>query len=82
MLITDFSFEAFDSAYHALEGLDGFLGVLAGVLSILCELVRRCLDGAKFAFYVLLGGTKDLAVVLVRNLRMAGSRRGSKEEGE
>jgi hypothetical protein len=71
MLGTDFSFEALDSAYHALEGFDGFLGILAGVLSILCELVGRCLNGAKLALYVLLGGTKDFAVVLVRNLRMA-----------
>jgi hypothetical protein len=65
--VTDFSFEAFDSAYHALEGFDGFLGVLARILSIFCELVRRCLNGAELALYVLLGGTKDFAVVLVRN---------------
>jgi hypothetical protein len=64
---TDFSFEAFDSAYHALEGFDGLLGVLARILSIFCELVRRCLNGAELALYVLLGGTKDFAVVLVRN---------------
>lgn len=80
MLSTDFSFEAFDSAYHALEGFDGFLGVLTGVVSILFELVRRSLNGAKLALYVLLSGTKDLAVVLVRNLIMTRSRPRNREK--
>ena len=70
---TDFSFEAFDSAYHALEGFDDFLGVLARILGILGQVVRGCLDGTKLALYVLLGGTKDLAVVLIWNL-VAGLR--------
>jgi hypothetical protein len=65
---TDFSFEAFDSAYHALEGLDGFLGVLARIMGIFGQVVRGCLDGGKLALYVFLSGTKDLAVVLIRNL--------------
>ena len=65
---TDFSFEAFDSAYHALEGFDGFLGVLARIMGIFGQVVRGCLDGAKLALYVFLGGTKDLAVVLIWNL--------------
>ena len=83
MLGTDFSFEAFDSAYHALEGFDGILGILAEVLSTLCQLIRRCLNCAKLALYVLLGGTKDFAIVLVRNLMMAWSRpRNGDEEKE
>jgi hypothetical protein len=65
---TDFSFEAFDSAYHALEGFNGILRFLTRVWSIFFQLVRRCLNGGEFALYVLLGGTKDFAVVLVRNL--------------
>jgi hypothetical protein len=65
---TDFSFEAFDSAYHALEGFDGFLGVLARILSILGQVVRGCLNSAKLALDVLLGGTKDLAVVFIWHL--------------
>jgi hypothetical protein len=65
---TDLSFEAFDSAYHALEGFDGFLGVLARIVGIFGQVVRGCLNGAKLALYVFLGGTKDLAVVLIRNL--------------
>ena len=65
---TDFSFEAFGSAYHALEGFDGFLGVLARILDIFGQVVRGCLDGTKLALYILLGGTKDLAVVLIWNL--------------
>jgi len=70
---TDFSFEAFDSAYHALEGFDGFLGVLARILGILGQVVRGRLDGAELALYVLLGGTKDLTIVLIWNL-MVGLR--------
>lgn len=66
---TDFSFETFDSAYHALERFDSLLWIFAGVISILCKVVRGCLYGPKFTLYVLLSGTEDLAVVLIRNLR-------------
>lgn len=40
-MYTDFSLEAFDSAYHDLKGLDSFLGILAGVLGISCKVVGR-----------------------------------------
>lgn len=62
---TDFSLEALDSAYHALEGFDGFRGLLAIILSIFCKFVGGGLNGTELALYVLLGGSKDLAVVLV-----------------
>ena len=65
---TDFSFEALDSAYHALERFDGFLGILARILGILGQVVRGCLNSTKLALDVLLGGTKDLAVVFIWHL--------------
>jgi hypothetical protein len=68
-LCTNFSFETFDSAYHALKGFDSLLWILAGVVSILREVVRDCLYGPKFALYVLLSGTEDLAVILIWNLK-------------
>jgi len=65
---TNFSFETFDSAYHALKRFDSLPGILAGVVSILCKVVRGCLYGAKFALNILLSGAEDLAVILVWNL--------------
>jgi hypothetical protein len=66
---TDFSFETFDSAYHALERFDSLLWILAGVVSIICKVVRDRLYDPKFTLYILLSGTEDLAVVLIWNLR-------------
>jgi hypothetical protein len=51
---TDFSFETFDSAYHALERFDSFLWILAGVVGIICKVVRDRLYNAKFTFDILL----------------------------
>jgi hypothetical protein len=51
---TDFSFETFDFAYHALEGFDSFLWIFAGAGSITCEVVRDCLYNTEFTFYILL----------------------------
>jgi hypothetical protein len=41
---------------------------LAGIVSILCKVVRDCLYDPKFTLYILLSGTKDFAVVLIWNL--------------
>jgi hypothetical protein len=41
---------------------------LAGVVSILCKVVRDRLNGPKFTLYILLSRTEDLAVVLIWNL--------------
>ncbi len=65
---TDFSLETFDSAYHALERVDGLLWILAGVVSILCKVIGDCLYDPKFTFYVLLSGSEDLAVVFIWDL--------------
>ncbi len=65
---TDFSFETFDSAYHSLDRFDGLLWILAGAMRILCKVIRGRLYGPKFTLNILLGGTKDLAIVLIWNL--------------
>jgi hypothetical protein len=59
--------ETFNPVYHALEGLDGFLRVLTGRLSIFCKVVRGCLYGSELTLDVLLSGTKYFTVVFVRN---------------
>jgi hypothetical protein len=77
---TDFSLETFDSAYHSLDRFDGLLWILAGAMSILCKVIRGRLYGPKFTLNILLGGTKDLAIVLIWNLvGCSGQKRGGEE---
>jgi hypothetical protein len=64
----DFSFEAFNSTYDALKGFDSFFRVLTGNFGIFCEAIRGCLDGSEFTLDVLLSGTKNFTIVLIRNL--------------